>query len=570
MTWTAVVNSTFGSSSIYKIAYGNGIFVAGGGYGGKMAYSSDNGVTWTAITQSVFTNDISAIAYGNDKFIAGGPDGKMATSPDGKTWTAVADSTFGSSSIILAIAYGNGKFVAGGNAGYTGKIATSSDGTNWTAVADTNTIFGANPIGAIAFANGTFVAGYGSSGREKNGTATSSDGINWTAGAVRIFGDNYNGINAIAYGNGKFVAVGDRGKIATSTDGLNWTLVDIGTLLFGTFDTDKIGIAPISAIAYGNDKFVAGGYIGKMATSSDGTNWTSVEDNTFDKTKAGILAIAYGNGKFVAGGVSGKITYSTGGGTDSGNTGNNNPQTATYTGTASGTAYTLKITENTARYAAQKGDAYELTGGTKKSTGTVNNVSGGVLTLKPSNATSTFTATVSGSSITALNGTITWTDKTTAAAPGTFTSGTDPGTGSGGTVTITDIPAKYNGKYAGFAAQNSGADSTAGGYLIGYQSVSSGTIEAEKGFGNSTLSRISNGRVSIPSWFVNADKTVVRYSGNDTFDSLAIFIYEADTAIKNALADNDVLVVSMFLSVTFSNGSVTRSRNNATVWSENK
>jgi len=101
-----------------------------------------------------------------------------------------------------------------------------------------------------------------------------------------------------------------------------------------------------------------------------------------------------------------------------------NPQTETYTGSSGGTTYTLKITENKARYVAQSGDAYELTAGSKKSTGTVNNVSGGTLTLKPSNAADApFTATVSGANLTALNGTITWTNNTTDPAPGTLTPG---------------------------------------------------------------------------------------------------------------------------------------------------
>jgi hypothetical protein len=91
-----------------------------------------------------------------------------------------------------------------------------------------------------------------------------------------------------------------------------------------------------------------------------------------------------------------------------------NPQTATYTGTAGGTTYTLVITGDT---------AYVLTAGQKTSSGTVTAKTGGVVTLKPSNAATTFTATVSGTSLTALNGTITWTDDTTATAPGAMTSG---------------------------------------------------------------------------------------------------------------------------------------------------
>jgi len=73
-TWTAVANTTFVTSPIYAIAYGNNKFVAVGS-NGKMAYSSD-GTTWTAVSNSTFgtgaNDDIRAIAWGNNKFVAVG------------------------------------------------------------------------------------------------------------------------------------------------------------------------------------------------------------------------------------------------------------------------------------------------------------------------------------------------------------------------------------------------------------------------------------------------------------------------------------------------------------------
>jgi hypothetical protein len=120
ITWTAVSNSTFGTSNntIRAIAYGGTTgqekFVAVG-QSGKMARSTD-GTTWTAVSSTFGSSAISAIAYGGtagqEKFVAGGGDGKMATSTDGTTWTAVTQSTF--TNYIRAIAYGNGKFVAVG------------------------------------------------------------------------------------------------------------------------------------------------------------------------------------------------------------------------------------------------------------------------------------------------------------------------------------------------------------------------------------------------------------------------------------------------------------------------
>jgi Bacterial Ig-like domain (group 3). len=283
-SWIAVADSTFGTSSILAIAYGNGKFVAGG-YNGKMAFSTD-GISWTAITQSIFSNGvIRSIAYGNNKFVAVS-DNIMAYSTDGVTWTAVTNNTFDSSEVIYAIAYGNGKFVAGT---YSGKMATSPDGLTWTAV---NSRFGNYCIFSIAYGNGMFVA-VGAWGR----MATSPDGITWTAVTNNTF--DYSGsdnIRAIVYGNNMFIACVSERKMATSPDGITWTAVSNSTL----------GYSGIYAIAYGNGKFVAGGGNGKTITSTDGETWTELTQSAFTSF---IYAVAYGNGKFVAVGGIGEIAY---------------------------------------------------------------------------------------------------------------------------------------------------------------------------------------------------------------------------------------------------------------------
>jgi hypothetical protein len=90
--------------------------------------------------------------------------------------------------------------------------------------------------------------------------------------------------------------------------------------------------------------------------------------------------------------------------------------TQTYTSTSGGTTYKLVITERTSsiskavRYAGKAGDSYTLTitppGLT--STGTVESVEGGKLTLKPSKSgAEVFVVTISGEQMTAIIGTIT-------------------------------------------------------------------------------------------------------------------------------------------------------------------
>ncbi|WP_461255548.1 hypothetical protein [Treponema sp. R80B11-R83G3] len=260
--------------------------------GGK----KDNGVTWKAVTNTTFgTGKIQAIAWGGaagqEKFVAGSDDGKMAYSSDGITWTTVADSKLG---YIEAITYGNGKFVA---VGYS-KIAYSSDGVTWTAVTT------ASSANAIAWGGAAgqekFVAG------EDGSIAYSSDGVTWTRVFVNdIFGNVNNNILGIAYsddywgaGTAKFVAVGYLGKMAYSSDGVTWTAVA---------DT-KFG-RNISGIAWGFLRFVAVGQ-DKVAESTDGIIWIDrLGDIPMDNTIGGGSAITYGNGKFVAVGSNGKAAY---------------------------------------------------------------------------------------------------------------------------------------------------------------------------------------------------------------------------------------------------------------------
>ena len=120
---------------------------------------------------------------------------------------------------------------------------------------------------------------------------------------------NNSNINSICYGNGKFVAVSFGGKMAYSSDGATWTLIS----------DPKFGGNSIYGIGYGNGKFVAVGVHGKMAYSAVGTGWTAVTDSGFNTdTYTVIYGVCYGNGKFVAVGgdvrlVKERISYSSDG-----------------------------------------------------------------------------------------------------------------------------------------------------------------------------------------------------------------------------------------------------------------
>jgi len=108
------------------------------------------------------------------------------------------------------------------------------------------------------------------------------------------------GIYSVAFGNNKFVA-GGNSNIAYSANGTTWTAsTNTSTIL-------------VKGITYGT-QFVAVGYNnsgGVINYSSDGTSWTNVTETTFGTSR--INYAAYGSGKYVAVGENGKIAYSTNG-----------------------------------------------------------------------------------------------------------------------------------------------------------------------------------------------------------------------------------------------------------------
>lgn len=94
-------------------------------------------------------------------------------------------------------------------------------------------------------------------------------------------------LSAIVYGNGKFVAVGNTGSIRTSKDGLTWNNLPTPTK------------ANLNAIAYdGESTFIAVGLGGTILSSKDGDNWSIKRDLSYENSA--LRALVYGNGKFIA------------------------------------------------------------------------------------------------------------------------------------------------------------------------------------------------------------------------------------------------------------------------------
>jgi len=307
-TWTARTPSDFGNAN--GVAYGNGLWVAVGNNGGnasiKNVSTSTNGITWSGQNYAGI-NTIWNVAYGknssgNGVWIMCGQT-TIATSPNGTSWTA-CPSTGGIGNPVRNVAFG--KDGAGADlwiaVGYNSQttIARSTDGGNsWAACATkggiNNTAISA-AYGKDGAGAGLWVAvGYGGSGG--NSIAYSSDGNTWypyTNAQV----DGFTGqINDVAYGKddlgaGLWVIAGNAAgagyTIGTSPDGINWTK----RLVNATIGDAGTSVA-YGQNALGNWLWVAGNYLNTIATSTNGTAWTSVTSN--GGLAQGIKDIAFKN-----------------------------------------------------------------------------------------------------------------------------------------------------------------------------------------------------------------------------------------------------------------------------------
>jgi len=198
------------------------------------------------------------------------------------------------------------------------------------------------------------------------------------------------------------------------------------------------------------------------------------------------------------------------------------PQTVTYEGDAGGVRYTLKITENTARYTAQSGDSYELTVSTKKSTGTVEKNEGGTLTLKPSRGATTFTATVSSSGIDRMSGTITFDKEAdgTLPAPETLTPPAPPVTGNN----------PFKGKWTGQLIDTVGGESHNTPFTITFADTTFedsftlfyGAIVKQKGTYTYTANTVTTKTTAVDYIYNGESETGGWVSSGERFDEFGI------------------------------------------------
>jgi len=120
------------------------------------------------------------------------------------------------------------------------------------------------------------------------------------------------------------------------------------------------------------------------------------------------------------------------------------------------------------------------------------------------------------------------------------------GNSAGGKFTLTDIPPEYNGKYAILTGMNL---TTPNLVYVGCQSVS--------GNDKNKLSRISNGKVTLPMWTLDKSSKVKKYSGSGALSMVSVSVFDSETQAKEK--PEEPSGVAIFMSVDFSNGSAAKS-----------
>jgi hypothetical protein len=323
--WTraATVSGVFGKGGIttygYGVAYGKddlgaGLWVAVGD--NSIIAKSPDGNVWTpaATVSGVsgkggITTYGHGVAYGKDGtgaglWVAVGGGGLIAKSTDGNVWTPAATSADGSKGGITYgydVAYGKdalgaGLWVAVGDGGI---IAKSTDGNVWTPAATVSGVSGKGGITnygrGVAYGKDGLGAGLWVAVGAGGIIAKSTDGNIWSPAYTSVAG-NVGGITGsgygVAYGKdalgaGLWVAVGYGGIIAKSTDGNVWTPAGNVGGITGTG----------WGVAYGKDGLGAGLWVavgegGLIAKSTNGNIWTPAAGAA--TSKGGITTVGYG------------------------------------------------------------------------------------------------------------------------------------------------------------------------------------------------------------------------------------------------------------------------------------
>lgn len=252
------------------------------GTANQIAWATDPAGSWTVASTIGFgASPVYAVAFGGGVFVAGGASGKLYYSYDARTWTAVSASNMTGN--VFGVGYLNGTWFAG-QSGSTNAIRYATDptgawGTPTSATFISTGVYGMNSGNGYALAVGNNRLMY----------ATDPAGTWGTASGLTA--DNY----WVAYGDGYFVTVHDWG-VSNNVLGYSTAVTTAFTNVTAGF-TSTTGSVTRSA-KYGDGRWVIGGNgMVRYATAPNGT-FTAASAHGFTSF---IFALEYKDGVWVGG-----------------------------------------------------------------------------------------------------------------------------------------------------------------------------------------------------------------------------------------------------------------------------
>jgi hypothetical protein len=268
--WVGVENSIFSSSS-NGVAWNGKMWVAvGSGVGGYRIANSYDGITWKNVA-STFSSGMGVAWNGKIWVAVGSGSNTIAWSADGITWTGLGNSIF--SNWGFGIAWNRKMWVAVGSG--TNTIAYSYDGSmNWTPVSNSSTSIFTTVGKAVAWNGIMWVA----VGQGSNSIAWSADGISWNGLGNPAFSIGH----GVAWNGKRWVAVGQgSNSIAWSDNGTYWTGLGNSTFSIG------------NGVTWNGKRWIAVGQgTNSIAYSNDGETWYGVPNSTsiFSGTGSGVAS----------------------------------------------------------------------------------------------------------------------------------------------------------------------------------------------------------------------------------------------------------------------------------------
>jgi hypothetical protein len=266
-TFTTSAGYPIGNTSCQGVTYGNSKYIAVTNAG--VIYTSLNGIDWaksTALNQTIYK-----IAFGAGVFVVIGADGFTASSADGISWTTRNSGTINN---FYDVQFIQNKFYC---VGAKRTIVSSSDGITWTPILTTEGKE-TDDLMNITYGNSIYLISGRDVGNATLYKSTTATDNSWTTSSIVA-----ESVNKTQFLKDKFYLFSSGTKIFTSTDGSTW--INSSATMVVTYPDNSTG--PISLPnqmfhgIYDGNKIYFFGYdgaythsYGAIFSTTDGTNIT--------------------------------------------------------------------------------------------------------------------------------------------------------------------------------------------------------------------------------------------------------------------------------------------------------